>query len=59
MEFIKKMLDFNSILGFGLYLEFQMSDWVVPYIDKKLRKYRTTFMLKLKLSYTFKSPKFS
>ena len=48
------MLDFNPILGFGSYLEFHMLNWVNLYMNKKLRKSLTTFMLKSKSNSTSK-----
>ena len=48
------MLDFNPVTSFGQYLELQMSDWKVLYMDKKLRKRPTTFMLNSKPSSAFK-----
>ena len=52
------MLEFNPISDSKLYLELQMSNWVVLYMDQNLRKSSSTFMLKPKSNSTFKDVKF-
>ena len=44
------MLDFKPFFGFRTYLELLRLDWVILYIDRKLRKSLLIFMFKPKPS---------
>ena len=49
-----KNTKFDPISVFRQYLEVWMLDWNILYMDEKIRKGSTTFMLMLKPSSTFK-----
>ena len=49
------MLDFNPILGFESYLKLQMLDWIILYMEEKLKENHSTLILEPKTSSAFKS----